>query len=51
MLWGQLEPNNFNDLYYLEVMQLKKFIILFFPAFIFLILPPKSVATNVVHSK
>jgi hypothetical protein len=30
MPWGLLEPNNFSDLYYLEVLQLKTSFLFFF---------------------
>jgi hypothetical protein len=52
MFWGLLEANNFSDLYSLEILQLKNSFFLFlFWVSIFLILPQKSDATVVVHSK
>jgi hypothetical protein len=41
MLWGLLEPNNFSDLYYLEVLQLKISFVFFFCVF-FLNFAPKK---------
>jgi hypothetical protein len=43
MLWGLLEPNNFSDLYYLEILQLKtSFVFLFFFRVYFLNFAPQK---------